>query len=124
MRLQTAVLVESNEKQGRVRNEEERRADRREDRRRRRRADAAEDRKTVHRAVDQQIQEHRVEQRLRQMRLQLVKDECDRRREEQRQQNGRQHADFGKDDIPAVSGDEERVADHEGDPAGREPVHG
>ena len=71
MCFELSVFLEADKEQRGVRNKEQRRADCRCDSRSRRIADKAENRKAVHGAVDKQIQKHRVEQRFRQMRLEL-----------------------------------------------------
>jgi len=121
VRLEPSVLLEAHEEQRCVRNEEQRRADRSCNCRGRRIADKAENRKAVHRTVNEQIQEHRVEQSLGQMLLELRENEGNRYRKEHAEQYYHPHGNCREHDFPAVARDKEGVAYHKGYAARREP---
>ena len=122
MGLQTAVLVETDEEQGGVRDEEQNRADGRDHGRGGGEAHPAEDGKAVHGTVDEQIQIHGIEQRLRQMGLELGEDTGHRREEEHRQQDHQPNRDGPETHIFQIAQDKEHMANHEADAAGCEPL--
>ena len=121
MGLQAAVLVEAHEKQGGVGDEEQRGTDGRGEGGGAGNADPAEDGKAVHGSVDEQIQEHGIEQRLRQVGLEFREDVGHHRNEEHRQKDHQPHGDCGEVHVLQIAEDKEHMADHERDAAGSEP---